>query len=153
MKKNEALKYLYRLLSQRDYLSSDLRAKLVKRKCSPEIIDECINYLEEISLIDDREYIKTFIDFSIKKLEGPKKIKNKLIFKKANEEDVTNLLFELYNYETERKNIDRLFTRKKINYNDLIDVKNKNKVISYFLRKGYNMDLILDKINSILRQF
>ncbi len=138
MDKTRALKYLFRIISVRDYLEAQLIKKLISKEVSLEDIDELILKLKNYGYVDDEKYVESFIYFSIKKLDGPYKIKNKLLFKGANLELVELSLDEQYSLEKKRENLQKLFKKNK---------RERDKFIAFCARKGYPMDLILEVVN------
>ena len=57
-----AIKYLYRLISSRDYLEKTLIDKLYKKGYRKNVVDEAIEHIREMGYIDDESYIETFIN-------------------------------------------------------------------------------------------
>ena len=57
-------------------------------------------------------------------------------------------LEELCVYEREEENIDAIFQKRFVN-SDLEDMKVRNKILSYFLRRGFS----LDKISKIVKNY
>jgi len=143
MDKEKALKYLYRLISQREYLEQTLKNKLYKKGASKLIVEESINRLKELSYIDDNSFIKSFIKSGINKLSGPNKIRNKLFVLGANSSDVELLLDELYTQELINKNIKDLIIKKSRKEDD------RNKIIAYCSRRGFSISDILNAESDI----
>jgi regulatory protein len=137
MNKEKTLKYLYRLISQREYLEKTLIDKLYKKGVSKNIIEESISRLKELGYIDDSAFIKAFIKASINKLNGPNKIKNKLLILGANSNEVDLLLDELYDKELIYNNIKTLIIKKSKKEKD------RNKIIAYCSRQGFLIGDIL----------
>ena len=137
MNKEKALKYLYRLISQREYLEKTLIDKLYKKGASKSVVEESISRLKEFGYIDDKAFIRTFIKSSIKKLNGPNKIRNKLFLLGADSNDVELLLDELYTKELIIENIKKLIIKKSKREIE------RDKLIAYCSRRGFSIADIL----------
>ena len=143
MDRSRAIKYLYKLISYKDYLEAEIIKKLKKKEVNPIIIEELISEFKEYGYIDDNRYIETYIYFSINKLTGPYKIKNKLLFKGANIEIVEEELEKQYPREKQKENLRKLISKSS---------KDGDKLISFCVRKGYSLNLVIE-INSELNSF
>jgi len=135
--KENALKYLYRLISQREYLEKTLIDKLSKKGASQVVITESISRLKELGYIDDNSFIKSFVKSGIRKLNGPNRIRNKLFMLGANSSDVEISLDEFYTQELINNNIKILIIKKSKSQDD------RNKVIAYCVRRGFSISDIL----------
>ena len=58
---SQAKEYCLRLLTARNYTSSELGAKLSARGFDPAIVDRVIARLSEVGLVDDRAYAEIFV--------------------------------------------------------------------------------------------
>jgi regulatory protein len=137
MNKENTLKYLYRLISQREYLEKTLIDKLYKKGVSKSVIEKSISRLKEFGYIDDKSFIKSFIKSSISKYNGPRRIKNKLFTLGANSNEVDLLLDEIYTSDLIYENIKTLLIKKSKKESD------RNKVIAYCSRRGFSVNDIL----------
>jgi len=138
MEKSKALKYLYRVISFNDYLEAELIKKLSNKKVDESIIEELIENFKQYGYINDKEYVENFVYFSIKKLNGPYKIKNKLLFKGASIDLIEEEIEKQYPISKQLENIKKLI--RKTNKED-------NKLVSFCVRRGYSLDLVLQIIN------
>jgi regulatory protein len=145
MDKEKALKYLYRLISEREYLEQTLRDKLYKKGAHKNVVEESLTRLKELGYLDDKNFIKSFILSKIKKFDGPNKIKNKLFILGANSNDVDLFLEELYTNEKIKENIKDLLIKKSQKTLD------KDKVIAYCSRRGFSISDIIN-VESELNQ-
>lgn len=133
---DSALSKSYFLLSKRDYTVRELLQKLrMKYKKSPTIeglLQDVVSKLSELGYLDDYSYAESYI--GIKKQLGRKRIEYELHLK-----GIDSLIIEgIYG----EKEIDE----KKMIYHLLHKVKNKekDKQISYFMRRGFKLSDILD---------
>jgi len=145
MNKEKTLKYLYRLISNREYLEQTLRQKLHKKNVSYDIIEESINRLKELKYIDDESYVRSFVKSKIRKQEGPNRIRNKLFLLGANSDYVELMISELYTDELINENIKALILRKSKK------VEDRDKIIAYCSRRGFSISKIIS-IEEEIRQ-
>jgi len=133
----KALKYLYRLISQRDYTEKTLRDKLRKKGFSSNVINNSLNRLKELGYLDQENFIRNYINSSIKKLYGPARIKSKLYEKGIDYSETEAVLEEIYDYETIKRNLEILRLKNK---------KDKEKFIAFCIRRGFSLRDILDSL-------
>jgi regulatory protein len=133
---DKALKYLYRLISKREYTEKDLQDKLYQKGFSKSTAEISLNRLKELGYINDKDFAINFIKSQINKLEGPNKIKNKLFMHGLL--DYEYLLKEIYSRDLIIKNLKTLIEKKK---NKHID---NDKIISFCSRKGYAISDIIN---------
>lgn len=140
---DQALKYInVKLRSE-----LEIRNYLKKKNIDEELIDEVIINLRKKGYLNDETYIKAYIydKINISKL-GPNKIKEELL--KLNfDEDVIDAELSKIDINIINENLKR-FIDKKIN-----STKNysgnvlKQKILSYFIDKGYDKKSILAVLN------
>lgn len=123
-----------------------LREKLKQsNKYNDEIIDETIKFLKKYNYINDEEFAKRYIELHSKK-ETLKIIKQKLYIKGVNKNIIDKVVSDNLNLVDEEQVAKSLLIKKYPNFNDEIinmDIKQKQKVYQYLLRKGVNYDIIL----------
>lgn len=123
-----------RFLDFRSHSEEELRQKLIRSGGTD--IDEVLAFCKEYKLIDDRSYAKKCAqDLKHLKKLGKRRIKDELISRGLDLEFVEEALDLLEDDEVE--NLMPL-VKKKLN-NDF-DKKNTDKVIRYFLYRGYNFN-------------
>ena len=123
-----------RLLDFKSHSEEELRQKLIRSGGTD--IDEVLAFCKEYRFIDDRSYAKQNAqDLKHVKKLGKRRIKDELISRGIDLEFVEEALDLLEDDEVE--NLMPL-VKKKLN-NDF-DKKNTDKVIRYFLYRGYNFN-------------
>lgn len=134
------------LLKNKDYTRAELINKLKKDYYPDNCIDAAISYVEKYGYIDDYRYSFNYITFKsssksrkmIKSFLKSKEIDDSIIEKAFSDffggDDIDN-----YEYDIVLKQM-----KKKIQkYDDKnLDYKEKQKIIAYFYRKGFQVDII-----------
>ncbi len=139
---NKACSYL----ESTEYCGSEIRFKLKHNEYSDEMIDRAIDELYSHGYLNDRRYAEAFIR-SYYRTKGRKLIEYELGYKKIDQQTIReafDAFFEDEEYDEEA--IIGELINKKYGSLDLSDVKVKSKVVSYFSRKGFD----LDKVNNYL---
>ncbi len=139
---NKACSYL----ESSEYCGSEIRFKLKHNEYSDEMIDRAIDELYSHGYLNDRRYAEAFIR-SYYRTKGRKLIEYELGYKKIDQQTIReafDAFFEDEEYDEEA--IIGELINKKYGSLDLSDVKVKSKVVSYFSRKGFD----LDKVNNYL---
>lgn len=130
------------LLEKRPYTERAMRDKLQEGLYPQSIIDEAIDYLKGYNYIDDYEYALQYIDTytesrSVKKLiQDLKKkgIKSEIIDRAVNTRREEGELGD------ESAMIRKLLEKK--HYSAELDIKEKNKIITFLYNKGFSIDTI-----------
>ncbi|MBQ7614889.1 MAG: regulatory protein RecX [Butyrivibrio sp.] len=128
------------LLQKRDYTEKQLRDKLAEGLYAQEIIDEAIAYVKSYHYLDDERFARDYITYHI-----PTRSKNRiiqdLVGKGISKEMIMPLLEELYSEEegkVELEQINRLLDKKHFDPENA-DFKEKQKVMAFLMRRGYQM--------------
>jgi regulatory protein len=157
MEEKQLYNYAIRLLAKRRYHSVELCKKLGKKasgnikdlKAGDEtnkIIDNILTRLRDYKFIDDDEYINLFIqDQLIRKPQGPRLIRQKLLKKGIDSNDIKKYLIisEIIQMDLAKKAI----AAKKA---DLNNPKAKAKIIRFLLSRGFDYQTALQALT--LRQ-
>lgn len=132
--KEKALTYLeYRIHSQKE-----LSQKLKRAGANDEDIEKIMLFLKEYKLIDDRDYaIKYANDLKNLKKYAKKRIYQELILKGIDKEIIEEVLS---NMEATDINVLSKMIEKRLRGN--FDNKNKERILRYFIYRGYNIDEI-----------
>lgn len=136
--KEKALKYL----EYRSHSEKELSDKLKQKGASDQVICEVIEFLHEYKLVDDLEFAKKYAHdlVNLKKL-GKSRIKTELFKKGINQEIINSVLYEL-----PEEDEDVLFELVKKRIRGNLEKKNFDKVMRYFIYKGYSPDKIKECI-------
>jgi regulatory protein len=121
--------YVFKLLSKRDYFSSELKNILLKKGFSEEEINHIIEYLKRNGYIDDEKLKERFIEKYLEKGKSFVYIKNKLYQKGITDEIKISFEDEL----NAALNLLRFKYRKSKDFKEVV------KFLSY---RGFSYDVI-----------
>lgn len=140
------------LIANTPKTEKQLRDKLKKnKKYNEEIIEKTIEFLKKYNYINDEEFTKRYIEiYSSKKTK--REIEQKLYIKGVNRNIIKNALEEKENLFDEMAIGEKLLL-KKLNKFDLdnFDIKDKQKIFSFLMRKGISIDTIESLLNKYLK--
>lgn len=127
------------LLSDMGRTESQLRTKLKQGGYTEEIAEEAIRYVKSFGYVNDAEYVRSFID-SRKEKKSKKEIYAALKQKGVASEVIEQVFEELdYGEEDSRRAIEAL-VRKKNYHPETADLKEKQKMMGYLMRKGFRYE-------------
>ena len=130
------------LLQKRTYTEKQLRDKLKEGFYSEEIIEDTISYVKSFHYVDDEQYALDYLTYH----EGSKSMRQMemdLYKKGISKETYRQALFlweENGGKQDEQEMIRSLLEKK--HYSADWDLKNKQKLYGFLLRKGYSPDAI-----------
>ncbi len=127
-----------RLLEFRNHSTGELRKKLKIAGALDEDIEKVIEFLVDYNLVNDREYAKKLaLDLKNLKKFGERRIRSELLSRGINPEFVEEAILELPEFEE-----DELFDLVEKRLKGDFEKKNKDRVLRYFLSRGYSFDEI-----------
>lgn len=121
------------LLKMRDYTEVQLRRKLKADLYPQKAIDHAVAYVASYHYIDDQRYTENFC-----RQHSGTMSRQMMIFK-LSQKGISKELIEEYCYQAEideKSQIISLFTQK-FQTGDMKDSKKRQKILNFFLRKGY----------------
>ncbi|RKD34496.1 regulatory protein RecX [Thermohalobacter berrensis] len=137
----KCLNKAYRLLTYKARTKDQMFKKLSKAGYDDHVIKKVINKLEDLGYIDDKEFVKSYIDSRLNnKPMGKIRIKYELLSKGIKEETIDSILnsHNLSEYENAIKLI-----KKKIKGNyDIMEKKDELKIKRFLQRRGFNYEVI-----------
>ena len=134
-----------RLLEFRNHSSCELKRKLTVAGASEDDVLKVIEFLKEYNLINDREYAKRLaLDLKNLKKYGERRIRSELKSRGILSEDIEEAIGELPEFDEEE--LERLVEKR---LKGDFEKKNKDKVLRYFLNRGYSFDKIKRTIEKI----
>lgn len=134
-----------RLLEFRNHSEGELRQKLKIAGALEEDIEKVIEFLKEYNLINDKEYAKRLaLDLKNLKKYGERRIRSELMSKGISSEFVEEAISELPEFD-EDVLVQLVEKRLKGDF----EKKNKDRVLRYFLSRGYSFDEIKKAIEKI----
>lgn len=135
------------LIEVMDRTEYQIRQKLSEGYYPADIIERVIAFLFKYGYIDDIQYAKKYMEYSINS-KSKRRISDDLLRKGIKREIINTVLVSNESYEKEQ--IIKILEKKK--YNEVSNnFKEKNRVIAYLLRHGYEYDLILESINIYMK--
>lgn len=127
-----------RLLEFRNHSSGEIKKKLRDYGTNEEDIERVIEFLTEYKLINDAEYAKMLSrDLKNIKRYGAARIRSELFSRGISSELVDEAVSELPEYD-----FDELAEMAKKRLKGNFEKKNKDKIIRYFITRGYSFDEI-----------
>jgi regulatory protein len=140
---NKAFAYLAR----RNHAEKELKSKLLKKFPRGALIEKTIERLKELGYINDEKFARDWIEYRLSiKPRGRILIKRELLAKGVDIELVEKILNLVYNRDRERKELARLLNLKMNRYAG--GRKERNKLISYLLRRGFLWEDIKELMES-----
>jgi len=131
-----------RLLEFRNHSTGELHKKLKIAGSTDEDIEKVIEFLKEYNLVNDREYAKRLaLDLKNLKKYGERRIRSELLTKGISSEYIEEALSELPEFD-EDELVELVRKRLKGDF----EKKNKDRVLRYFLTRGYSFDEIKSAI-------
>lgn len=132
----------YRLLRYRNRSIAEMKDRLIKLSYEPDIIEMIINELKQEGALDDRKFVKGFAsDYTELKPKGNIFIRRELQKKKVDQSLIEEII-----KERDEKNILKTILQKKFPNYDKNDLKQKAKIIRYFMGKGFTIRTIYEVI-------
>lgn len=123
-----------------------LRDKLKQgKKYTDEIIDETIKFLKKHNFINDEDFAKRFIE--LHKNSYSKKVLKQKLYQKGIKKDLLDSIFDDDLDIDEQALIKKLLLKKCPEYYETekdMDPKERQKILAYLFRKGFNYDKIAD---------
>lgn len=132
------------LLQSRDYTEYEIRMKLKKGYYPEALIEDGIAFLKKYSYVDDRRYVENYIET----YRGKKSMRvlEQSLLKKGIAKDFLQYVMEDMGdvlEEVDETELIRALLEKKHYHAETADYKEKNRVISYLMRKGFQLEDIL----------
>lgn len=137
------------ILQGADRTEKQIREKLEKGRYPSAVIDEVIRFLLKYEYINDYDYSVSYIK-TYSKNQSERLMRERLRQKGVDRDIIATAMEDTMKevgYDSQSIIIDIL--RKKKYNNDTADIKEKNRVISYLMRKGFKYEDILDSIRKI----
>lgn len=141
-----ATKRAMNLLQKKDYTEKKLRDKLAEGLYSDDCIDAAIEYVKSYKYLDDDRLARDYIIYHLEN-KSKNRIVQDLSNKGIDKEAILRIFDEVYSdYDSEEvenaeyQQIEKLLEKK--HYSSDMDFKEKQKIMAFLLRRGYNMDSI-----------
>ncbi len=137
--KNKIKSYAFKLLSKRDYFSSELKQKLLSKGFNEKDVEEVISNLKEEGYINDEQLEKRLKERYLQKGKSPAYIRKKLFSKKGKGD--LNITFE--------EELEAALYTLRFKYKKSKDYKEIVKFLSY---RGFSYSVIEEAIRRYLEE-
>ena len=143
-----AKKTAYDFLSYRIRSIAEIKNRLKAKKVSSSTIEKVIEHLQNLGFINDEEFAKELIQSNIgSKPSGKRVIKQKL-FRKGIPASVSDkVLDEMFNEINEKEIALKLYRKYLPKLKNLDKIRKRKKMFDHLIRKGFNMDTVIEIIN------
>jgi regulatory protein len=141
----KALNYAFLLLKYRPRAKKELFSRLKKKGYSASVIDKVLTYLEENKYINDENFTKEFVSSCLNKGWGKKKIEFHLKKLGICEE----LIEEVLEKKNFREKLKELIKKKVVHFRGKGNLY--QKILKYFLSKGFDYYQIIEELEKIER--
>jgi len=134
-------------INRKKYTKKELVDRVIKKEYEPDLVYNVADYLEEAGYIDDKDYATRFIkdSYNLKK-HGETRIKQELSAKGVSRNTVDDVLAEL---DLDFKSLLVNVAEDKAGKLDLTDIKQKNSLIGFLLRRGFKSGEIFEVIRNM----
>ncbi len=136
------------LLQKKDYTTKQLRDKLEEGLYSNELIDEAILFVKSYKYLDDDRYARDYISYHMS-TRSKNRIMQDLVTKGISKDMLVPIMEELYSEESgdvELKQVKALLDKKHYDP-DMTDFKEKQKIMAFLMRRGFQMSTIKKAMN------
>ncbi len=137
-----------------NYIETKMRNKkelydyLYRKGYEEELINNTINKIDKLGLLDDKAYIKAYINDKVNlTLDGPYKIRKALLDLDFNESDINDFL-NTFSYKVWRSKLEKLINKKK----SLMKTKSYYMFMQKMKNDLYNMGYESDMIDDLLQK-
>ena len=143
----KGVSYVFGLLAKKPYAEREIRTKLYQKGYSSETTQKIIETIKEYKLIDDSDYAKTYVDSN--KTKSKREIEFNLSQKGIDKHIIQNAVNDIEN-DDEMAKID-IITAKYMK-NKPKTSENLQKLFRYLQGKGFEFELIKNKISKLKEQ-
>ena len=128
------------LLQKKDYTEKQLRDKLSEGLYPRDIIDDAIDYVKSYHYLDDERYARDYIAYHMS-VRSKNRIIQDLTGKGINKDMLMPIIEELYVEEDSNVELDQIkkLLAKKHYDPEQTEYKEKQKIMAFLLRKGFQM--------------
>ncbi len=137
------------LLQKKDYTTKQLTDKLSEGMYPQSIVTQAIEYVRSYRYLDDERYVRDYVTYHISSRSRNRIIQD-LMGKGISKEFMLPILDEIYSEEsddTEIEQIRHLLVKKHYDPNNS-DFKEKQKMMAFLMRRGFQMSDIRKVINA-----
>lgn len=141
-----AKKYAFKRLARQPMLSVALSRAMKERLISEQVIEKVIQESLSLGFLNDSEWTSSFVRGRSGRY-GPRSIAQKLASKGIRGEELEEALKGEWDREKQKKCVTHLL-QTRYGKRNLSVYKEKQKVIASLIRKGFDLSIIIDSLNS-----
>lgn len=132
------------IVSRKAATEKQLREKLFEKGYDADICDEVVKTLREYNYIDDEDYAENFIEYAVSKGWGKMKISFELE-RRGVEKSIVSAVLSTFDDSP----VDRIYDILCVKFAglDMTDFKQKQKVLRFFVSRGFDFDNIKSAIS------
>lgn len=135
------------LLKTKDYTAYQLKRKLLDSGYPDYIADEAIDYVKQYGYVNDNRYALSYVSSKLQ-TTGRNEIKQKLIQKGLSKEVIDGAFLQFeeedisgrQTWEMEAEVIRKTLVKK--GYHEGLEYEDKQKLLAYFYRRGFDIELV-----------
>jgi len=137
----------FRYLAARAHTEKELQAKLRQKGYAEELITTVISELKEAKFLDDVKFASSFArNRIVKKPMGARLLRQELRQKGLKPEIIDKALTEAYSSKRQEEIARELVERRKDQYKDLDENKQKKRLNDFLLRRGFDWEIVKEVI-------
>ena len=138
------------LLKYRPRSVREMADRLRRRKFPPEVIEEVLGSLQAKKFLDDKAFTRAWVDSRAGQRFGERRIRQELRLKGIAPELINESMDELRGRCPEGETIEESAREKLRKLKDLDPQTAKRRLYSYFLRRGFSPETVIDTINRLI---
>lgn len=140
---------LYRFISFRPRSEKEVRDYFKKKKVEPSEIEKLIEKAKSLNLLNDLDFAKWWLEQrQTFRPKGPRLLKVELKQKGISDEIINNVLSQ-QNSQTEFQTALALAKKKQPHYKNLPILEQKQKLLGFLLRRGFDFDTAKEAITKL----
>ena len=140
---------VFLLLKFRQRSEKEVRQRLKRKSISDSIIENVVDYFKELTLLDDRQFARSWIRARLLKPFGVKRIRFELKQKGIPDNIINEELTEASHSEGENEAVTALAKKCLSKYKNLEPIKAKRRTYEYLLRRGFTSEQIQKTLQKI----
>ncbi|MCM8779459.1 MAG: recombination regulator RecX [Candidatus Omnitrophica bacterium] len=147
----KAKNYALKLLKYRPRTQKEIFERLIKKKYPQDLIEKVVQELKEAGLLNDREFVKFWINW---RREVNPRSKNFIFWelrKKGVSEDLIKEKLEEINSEDDFSQAEQLAKKQFERLKDREPEKKKIRIYGYLKRRGFAESIIYDILNNLFK--
>lgn len=146
---SKARVYVLKMLQRRPYSIGEVAAKLALKKFDEKEAEAAIAYAQDLQLLDDRAFTRSWITYRLARPFGFKRIQLELRQKNVSQDIIEEIMAEFKGQDQMQTVLD-LARRRLARLKDLEPIKQKRRLMDFLLRRGYDPDLTMKVIKQVI---